>query len=945
MPNTPDTPAGPGSASAGAQIGALLGFGAQEILETRVGAVIEARNWRVIGRFVTQPELLRAAARGDASVAFYCRALTYYSDSLIEELLALGVRPVEITGQLAPLISTNETLGAMSMTISIGSIDEGIDTLERQDITPLDLSAAAEAVHDVIGSPDQPIVGNPAPIIMVTSGKDGPGKTTVALGLAAALGRMMGPERVVLADFDVRGGNVSPWLGLDQSRGLIASIHPGRDAPERAATELEATPWFLALAGLERGGQIDPSTIERSLRALARDASGGLIVCDAASSAQPAALQQRAAIAVVVIGPDLLGAWNAAPLVNTLLSARQSIVLAVNRWNPRDAAAASLADLADAVGIRRSSGFHHVVGMPALRDTTPLQLNHIAPGADGGTDARAFAVLAEATLLTLNTLDSTSGWAEHIPDAESGGRLSRLRRRRDNDMPTRPPSAVTNLAAAMPSRHEPTASSDAPATDASSSPDVTLTPVHTNQSRWRFRMPWHHDKDDADTPQSAAADMDNRAAASPPETTSAPNDTPEGDAATLVTLATERAAIDAEATPAMDHTTAATSAEDSSTATDMSSADPRDPVETDEQGEPTASSDAPATDASSSPDVTLTPVHTNQSRWRLRMPWHHDKDDADTPQSAAADMDDTTAAASAEDSSTATDMSSADPRDPVETDEQGDLTASSDAPSDTGQQDEPTATSDAPSDTGQQDEPTATSDAPSDTGQQDEPTATSDAPSDTGQQDEPTATSDAPSDTGQQDEPTATSDAPSDTGQQDEPTATSDAPSDTGQQDEPTATSDAPSDTGQQDEPTATSDAPSDTGQQDEPTATSDAPSDTGQQDEPTADIPANEGNAVVPSIATRTDTNGHVPHDPDVATEPTPETPGAGKPVPPASPPAERWWRRRKPAPSNADDGAHDDSSPPDADDGAHDDPNPPNTREWIPAERYGNYPRDPKE
>ena len=56
-------------------------------------------------------------------------------------------------------------------------------------------------------------------VIAVVSGKGAPGKTTVAIGLAAALGER--GRRVVLVDADLRGGNVGAYLDLDPRRGLF----------------------------------------------------------------------------------------------------------------------------------------------------------------------------------------------------------------------------------------------------------------------------------------------------------------------------------------------------------------------------------------------------------------------------------------------------------------------------------------------------------------------------------------------------------------------------------------------------------------------------------------------------------------------------------------------------------------------------------------------------
>ena len=71
--------------------------------------------------------------------------------------------------------------------------------------------------HDATGAGVAEDAGN---VIAVLSGKGAPGVTTIAIGLAAALGERR--RRSVLVDADLRGGNVAAYLDLDPRRGLLA---------------------------------------------------------------------------------------------------------------------------------------------------------------------------------------------------------------------------------------------------------------------------------------------------------------------------------------------------------------------------------------------------------------------------------------------------------------------------------------------------------------------------------------------------------------------------------------------------------------------------------------------------------------------------------------------------------------------------------------------------
>ena len=175
----------------------------------------------------------------------------------------------------------------------------------------------------------------PAPIVAVTSGKGGPGKTTVAIGLAAALGAELGTERVALADYDLRGGNVATWTGIDQSRGLMRARLPGENSPEVAAGDLEETSFqCLALAGLERGAaayRMILDDADRCLAALAANISEhGIVIVDCESNAQPGLVLDRASLAILVCGSDVLGAWNARGAAQLLTGRGIPTILAIN---------------------------------------------------------------------------------------------------------------------------------------------------------------------------------------------------------------------------------------------------------------------------------------------------------------------------------------------------------------------------------------------------------------------------------------------------------------------------------------------------------------------------------------------------------------------------------------------------------------------------------------
>jgi integrase len=123
-------------------------------------------------------------------------------------------------------------------------------------------SAPAPAAQIEDGGMQGPLVGGDGDgprgrLIAVVSGKGAPGKTTVAIGLAAALAER--GRRVVLVDADLWGGTVGACLDLDPRRGLFALAY-GRDASPaewaaRLDEELQEGPGFMVLGGIERAEQ------------------------------------------------------------------------------------------------------------------------------------------------------------------------------------------------------------------------------------------------------------------------------------------------------------------------------------------------------------------------------------------------------------------------------------------------------------------------------------------------------------------------------------------------------------------------------------------------------------------------------------------------------------------------------------------------------------------
>lgn len=145
-------------------------------------------------------------------------------------------------------------------------------------------------------------------VLAVASGKGAPGKTTIAIALAAELSRS--GSATVLVDADLRGGNVAPCLDLDPRRGLVGLGMATGPLTERVADELQDGPGFAVLAGIERPelaaglGREAPAAAVAALRE--RHAR---VVVDLGVPAEPSLLRLADDV-LIVTGADLVSVWN-----------------------------------------------------------------------------------------------------------------------------------------------------------------------------------------------------------------------------------------------------------------------------------------------------------------------------------------------------------------------------------------------------------------------------------------------------------------------------------------------------------------------------------------------------------------------------------------------------------------------------------------------------------
>ncbi len=168
-------------------------------------------GFAVVKRCVDLPDLLATAATGMAEIAVVSGDLVGLDVDAMGQLLRAEVGTVAIGGP-------GERLRQIGVTAVIAPEDLGA-------LGPTVRSAGLPAVVDVAELEESP---PPAPrgatgrVVAVHGAAGAPGRTTVAIGLAAERARLAG--RCVLIDADPHGGAVAQHLGvLDEVSGLLAA--------------------------------------------------------------------------------------------------------------------------------------------------------------------------------------------------------------------------------------------------------------------------------------------------------------------------------------------------------------------------------------------------------------------------------------------------------------------------------------------------------------------------------------------------------------------------------------------------------------------------------------------------------------------------------------------------------------------------------------------------
>lgn len=211
--------------------------------EAEVLRLLADQDIVVLKRCVDLHDLLASAATGEADVAVVAGTLTGLDADAVVALLRSDVRCVAVGGEAGPLTA----LGVVAVVPEPGllGLPEAVRSAEGQDLV-LD-PVAHESVLEVSAERGR--------VVAVHGPAGAPGRTTVAIGLAAEHAHRGHP--CVLIDGDPHGGAVAQHLGvLDEVSGLLAAsrmVNAGAlDAAAFARCRRVVCGGFEVLTGLPR---------------------------------------------------------------------------------------------------------------------------------------------------------------------------------------------------------------------------------------------------------------------------------------------------------------------------------------------------------------------------------------------------------------------------------------------------------------------------------------------------------------------------------------------------------------------------------------------------------------------------------------------------------------------------------------------------------------------
>ncbi len=358
----------PGLPGDGARLGVLLAGDGEDWERPALDALQGSRDLVLLRRCLDLTELLAAATSGTAQVAVIGHRSHGLDRDAVDRLAAAEVRVVVVVAD------------AGTSAASYAQERERLERLGVAEVLPAAATATdlarvvREAVTHERAAPEEPALlpgrgaggGATGRVVAVWGPHGAPGRTTLTVGLGAALAARGVPA--VLVDADPHGGAVGQHLGvLDEASGLLGAVRLANagslDAARLAACARTVDPGLAVLTGLPRADrwqEVRPgplSEVVDAARALADlvvvDAGAGLeappppgLPVPRTREALVTGVLEEADEVLVVASPDPVGLTRLARALVDLRAVRSDgpAYVVVNRmraglgWRERDVA-------------------------------------------------------------------------------------------------------------------------------------------------------------------------------------------------------------------------------------------------------------------------------------------------------------------------------------------------------------------------------------------------------------------------------------------------------------------------------------------------------------------------------------------------------------------------------------------------------------------------------
>jgi MinD-like ATPase involved in chromosome partitioning or flagellar assembly len=398
-----------------------LGLGDQELEQRLRPALDDAEDLLVVAQCLAADQLLQAVESRQVDAAVVAWSLHRLTDALLEQIERSGVPIVLLVPDPEAERWATHRGPALPLDAQPLAIRQALQTASRRGERVL--SRPRPSTEPLVHKPADLPENRTAGVIAVAGGAGSPGRTTVAINLATALGTA---AATVLVEADLCAPALAAYLDRDPSRNVCTLAHAVRENPHAWDIALvdELQPLSrhcgmgVALCGppkREMRAGIAPTFFERLVgelgqryRYIVLDVGPELLGMDTAAANHRAVLASAQQV-LLVVGSDLVGLWHARTTLDQLERQlgieRQTVSLVLNRYDARHHHSRAEVEWHLGAPVAAVIPFDHHATQRAIAEQRPLVLDPSS----------------RASRQLLNLAERLHAGKLRLPDARAGG--------------------------------------------------------------------------------------------------------------------------------------------------------------------------------------------------------------------------------------------------------------------------------------------------------------------------------------------------------------------------------------------------------------------------------------------------------------------------------------------------------------------------------------------